>query len=65
MPPAPDPTRSRLLLPCDACQPQAGTGAPSQSMLPTLTVQPVMIVLPAGMLNVLQGTMLPDSKLPF
>ena len=34
-------------------------------MLPVLTVQPVISVLPAGMLNVLHGLMPPASKLPF
>src|SRR5262245_57643791 len=65
MPPTPPvPTRSRLLLPADACQPHPG-GGPSHSMLPTLTVHPVMSVLPAGMLNVLHGDRPPASKLPF
>jgi hypothetical protein len=39
-------------------------GGPSQSMLPTLTVQPGVKLLPAGMLNTKQAGA-PISKLPF
>src|ERR1700716_1265988 len=61
MPPVP--TRSRLLLPFDACHAPQARGTPIQSMFPTLTVQPGVKVVPDGILKLLHAT--PISKLPF
>src|ERR1700682_6409097 len=61
MPPVP--TRSRLLLPFDACHAPQARGAPIQSMFPILTVQPGVKVVPDGILKLLHA--MPISKLPF
>src|SRR5215472_15581209 len=58
------PTRSRELFPRAACQPQGG--GPSQSIIPTVTVQPLSTLLPTPRSKTLHvfGT-LPFSKPPF